>query len=349
MVASEESSQTDGDATPWTGGALRGTAGDALLRAALLGDSEEDELETDADTVSLLSTEDSNEEQWSDDPAPHAGRELRNKKIHPEETLAPHDIDPTLIIATFKYQLPDGSGWYIQQDTIPEQRPSSDEDKFQLSDRIFLPDLDEAKVPRKYKTKRSNDEPKWINTGAYSWERTSGDNHEVWDATFVFRRFNARTHKYEHCYFAEKKMENIDPNNKAWVYAYNKWLDQINRRSNAEYQQKKSREHWTATEISAMYDGLNAYIRTNGIDAFHRMSNADLQTIVDGINTAGNKNRGLDALRGQINSAHERKNASIAYLRENGPALASYIEEGGEVSQEERFPEYAIPLEEYPE
>ena len=97
-----------------------------------------------------------------------------------------------------------------------------------------------------------------------------------------------------------------------------------------------------------MYTAINAFIHDNGIDAYDTMTSADLEAITDAINAVGGKARGLDALRGQITSAHETKNHTMWYLREHSRDFRLMIEGGGEVTDDERYPEHIIPLSEFP-
>jgi hypothetical protein len=97
-----------------------------------------------------------------------------------------------------------------------------------------------------------------------------------------------------------------------------------------------------------MYTAINAFIHDNGIDAYDTMTSADLQAITDAINAVGGKARGLDALRGQITSAHETKNHTMWYLREHARDFRLMIEGGGKVTDDERYPEHIIPLSEFP-
>ncbi|KAL1794466.1 hypothetical protein ACET3X_007887 [Alternaria dauci] len=284
----------------------------------------------------------------SDDPAPFAGRKLTNRPISTYEKFAPHDTDPTKIEATFKVKMPDGSGWFTQTDIVPEKRESADEDVYEAGASVFFPDLESRKVPKKDKEKKSDVVVRWNKVDTFRWERDFKGSQEVFTPSIALRRFNARTHAYEHIHVGTSKLDNIDPNNKVWKDAYNKWIDQISRRSNADYEKKKSRDHWTVEEICAMYTAINAFIHSNGIDAYDTMTTKDLQAITDAINTVGGKGRGLDALRGQITSAHETKNHTMWYLREHSRDFRLMIEGGGVITDEERYPEHVVPLSEFP-
>jgi hypothetical protein len=300
-------------------------SGDALLRAA----------------------EDSHSE-LSDDPAPCIMRELINQPRRREEKFEPHETDPFKINATFHLKLADGSGWYTQRDVLPEQHDSSQEDEHDQNDTLFIPELTKHKVRQKPREKKGISYPPWTKVSAWQWERTVDGESEAWTPNFVLRRFNACTHKYERVYVGETKMANIDPNDKNWVHAYHKWIDQIKRRTDSNWVREKRRDHWTVPEIRAMYAGINDFLRANGIDAYCGISNLSLQPILDAVNAAGNKNRGMDALRGQMNSSHEQKNPSMAYLRDNVQDVVEYLEDGGVLSDAERFPQMFIPEEEFP-
>ena len=300
-----------------------------------------------SNTDSVAVDEDSDGE-LSDDPAPYAGRELVNKELTPKETFAPHDTDPTKIEATFKIQMPDGKSWFIQKNIIPEKRESADRDLYEADDSIFFPDLESCKVPKKDKEKKNNPVVEWNKVSENRWERTFKGINEVFTPSIALRRFNARTRAYEHVHVGQSKLTNIDPNDKKWKDAYNKWIDQISRRSNAAYEKKKNRDHWIVPEICAMYAGINDFVHTKGLDAYDTITTADLSKIVEAINKAGGKNRGLDALRGQITSAHETKNKTMAYLREHARDFRLLVESGGVVSNEERYPKDMIPLSEFP-
>ncbi|KAH7564467.1 hypothetical protein BM1_01514 [Bipolaris maydis] len=297
---------------------------------------------------SLTESVEGSEGELSDDPAPYIDRELINKPRWPEENFEPHETDVTKIRAVFHLKLTDGSGWYTQRDILPEQRQSAEEDEDNDHNTFFVPELTAYKVPQRPKAENGATYSPWTRVSTWRWKRTADDETEFWTPKFAFRRFHARTHKYEGIYVGETRIKNIEPNNKAWVSAYHKWIDQIKRRSNSSWVHEKRRDHWTVPEICAMYNGINEFVHTNGIDAYHGISNVSLQPTLDAINAAGNKNRGMDALRGQMSSAHELKNTSMAYLRENVRDLVKYLEDGGILDDEERFPEKFIPEEEFP-
>ncbi|KAF7454747.1 hypothetical protein A1F96_10419 [Pyrenophora tritici-repentis] len=292
--------------------------------------------------------DDDSDGELSEDPAPYADHQLTNRELAEYEKFTPHPTDPTKINATFRMKMPDGNGWYVQKDVIPEVREAAQIDKYEESDCIFPLSLEGSRVPRKYKARNDSSEPRWVKTTGNRWERTYEGRTDVFVPKIVHRRFNARTHVYEQIYFSQPKLDNIDPNDKEWVYMYNKWLDQIMRRHDVEHVENSLRERWSQEEICAMYTAFNAFFHVNGIDAYAHMSKQDLQNIVDQVNASGHRNCALRALREQMESGHGRKNPSLAYLREHLPLLEEYMEAGGVISQEERFPENFIPQEEFP-
>ncbi|EUC50027.1 hypothetical protein COCMIDRAFT_1220 [Bipolaris oryzae ATCC 44560] len=289
----------------------------------------------------------SDEEQSTDQSFNTSGDSLSHA-VEDKETFEPHETDATKIKAFFHLKLADGSGYYKQRDILPEQRESAEDDENDEHGTLFVPELTAYKVPQKLKAGNNATYSPWTKASTWRWKRTADDETEFWTPRFVFRRFHARTHKYEGIYVGETRIKNIDPNNRAWVSAYNKWISQIKRRSDSSWVHEKRRDHWTVPEICAMYNGINEFLHINGIDAYHGMTNVSLRPILDAINAAGNKNRGMDALRGQLSSAHALKNASLAYLRDNVQELVKYLEDGGILDDGERFPEKFIPEDEFP-
>jgi hypothetical protein len=295
--------------------------------------------------------------ELSEDPAPCAGRTLTNRARDPRETFEPHDTDPDLIEGTIKIKLPDGSGWYILKWDVYEKRdldkiPEDVKKRYKSTDCIFLPPMGPAKAPAKVKPRKGREEPKWVRdlSVEYRWTRYHPAKKitEIFEPKFVFRRFNAWTHAYEHVYVGMKKLANIDPNNADWMTEYNKWVDQIHRRKDADYVQEKYRNHWSVAEQRTMLRGFNEYIHANGRDSFRKMSDEDLQPILDAINAVGGMNRRIDALRGQFISAHAKKNPKVAFLRDTAQSYVDRIKVGEAIPDEERYPEHAIPESEFP-
>jgi hypothetical protein len=187
------------------------------------------------------------------------------------------------------------------------------------------------------------------------WTRPGrkGGPLDHWQPISVFRRFNSITNKYEDIHISLKKLENIDPNDKAFAHAYNKWLDQIKRRRDSEYQKTVSKDHWSAAERRALYTAINAVVRTNGLDAFPssgiHMGKAGMQSIANAVNAVGGSNRRPDAVRSQINSSHATKNKAIFELMAVANALRDRLDRGEDVPDAERYPAEAIPSQNFPD
>jgi hypothetical protein len=305
---------------------------------------------TSPGALNLYNAADDSDSELFDDPAPYANRPLINKPLkRPEETFEAHPTDPTLIKAVFKMQMPDGNGIYIQEDLIPEKRDAIASEKYGPKDDIFCPRLRDHTVPRKVRVNHVL-VPWILGADGLTWIRTHPETRklETFRPVVFFRRMNALTHEYKKYFLGEAKLKNIDPNVETWATSYNKWIDQIGRRSDADYIKEKRRDHWTKDELCAMYQAVNEHVHKNGVDSFAYLSEADLKPIADAVNAVGGHSRGVDAVRGQFNSSHIGKNPTIHRLRIEGPEMAEYLEQGGILTDEERYPVNVVPESEFP-
>ncbi|KAF1845269.1 uncharacterized protein K460DRAFT_405534 [Cucurbitaria berberidis CBS 394.84] len=282
-------------------------------------------------------------------------RTVRQKCIKNEETFAPHPTDSTKIIATFRIQIPHGGGEFVQVDEIPETRvaPATSDNAVSC---VVYPSLVECKVPRKIRGSKNRLEEFWVkNNTEERWTRGTGDNIQFFKPTVIFRAFNAITYEYEFAYVGEKKLENVDPNNKIWTTSYNKWIDQIKRRRDSMYVQTLHRTHWTVPEKQALYTAINDFCEIFGLFRFGfgkgaEMVLEDLQGFADEVNREGRNNRNVDSIRGQITSAHAEKNKEIYELLERADALRAKRNENPNVKLPlmEEFPHEVIPLSAFP-
>jgi hypothetical protein len=167
----------------------------------------------------------------------------------------------------------------------------------------------------------------------------------------MFRRFNAATHAYEEIYLSAAKLVDVDPNDKKYQYAYNKWIDQIRRRRDEAYVKSVVKEHWSPAERAALYAGINAYMRVKGLERFGfgrgGMERADVRDIAEKVSGVG-EGRGVDAVRSQIATAHGRKNGAVWELLKRAEVLREKMGNGEEVGRKERWPEEAIPKAQWP-
>lgn len=105
---------------------------------------------------------------------------------------------------------------------------------------------------------------------------------------------------------------------------------------------------------------INTFCAKFGINKFGffndcKLSTKQLQLMANAVNAANNPlrtaPRGIDAIRGQILTAHikaQPKNKAIFELNARAVALRSRIENGEAVPRAERKPQFAIPLAELP-
>jgi hypothetical protein len=276
---------------------------------------------------------------------------------HECETLTLHPTDPTKLIARFRIENPYTPGTYYEQideiDELDTTVTSPVDPKF-----YFSPRLEESKVPHSDRANKHNNwQPAlWTRQpNSVVWTRPGrqGGPLDHWQPISVFRRFNLTTNKYEDIHVSLKKLENINPNDKPFANAYNKWLDQIKRRRDSEYTKIVSKDHWSPEERRALYIAINVVVRTIGLDAFTssgvRMFKADMQSIADAVNAVGGLNRRPDAVRSQINSSHATKNKPIFDLMAVGDAMRDRLGREEDVPHGERYPDEAIPTRLFPD
>lgn len=222
---------------------------------------------------------------------------------------------------------------------------------------ILCPDVETSKVPRKRK-----DSP-WVpvpGTSRHEWTRNIDDKQETWRVAIFFRRLDRDTHAYQDIYINTNMLSNVDPNDKAFKTSYNKWVLQFARRRDATYTQKVARVHWSVAERRVLYTGINSFCAKFGIHRFGftedcKLSTRQLQLMADAVNAASNPlrttPRGVDAVRGQIISAHNKtqpKNKEIFDLLGTAMALRARLATGEVISRAERKPRAAIAPSEFP-
>lgn len=277
---------------------------------------------------------------------PYANRSVRQQPLAANETFAAHPQDPYLAIATYQTPRPDGSGDFIQVDDILElaQDPATVTPlRWNIS-----PDPNESKCPRAIRSKKGRPDILWEYDSVldYWFRRLASDKIEYFRPVIIFRRFHAQTHRYEAFHASERKLANVDPNDTTWFYAYNKWIDQMNRRHNVAYAKQVSRTHWSTDELRALCVAINDFCRVHGIHCFGcrgaPMTDAQFQAIADAVNAVGGHSRNIDSVRGQINTAHPGKLSLLLELRKAANAMRRRIEEGETVSHDERHPQYAM-------
>ncbi|KAF2830802.1 hypothetical protein CC86DRAFT_402812 [Ophiobolus disseminans] len=287
-------------------------------------------------------------------PAPGFSQKIHlNGRKLGEETFERHPTDPNKIIARYRVKKSDNT-YYTQVNDLheidtaktPKETPKS----------IMEPHMDHYKVPRRVRANKRNggqpilfiEDPK---TGV--WTRAAGDHGPAlrWKPCILFRRLDSETGEYLQPYVNVDRLEDVNPNNKEWAYAYNKWLDQIKRRRDSTYKQVILKHHWSHAERSALYSAINAFIARSGLHSFDSgtgTSPADLHAMTAAVNATGHRDRSIDAVRGQIASSHAKKNKAIWELRARAQAMRLRIAGGEKVSRKEKYPKEAISRAHFP-
>lgn len=222
---------------------------------------------------------------------------------------------------------------------------------------VIFPDVESSKLPRTKKGLPWNPVP---DTSGYEWTRGEDDDQETWKINIFFRRLDRDTHAYQDIYVNTNILKNVNPNNKRFRTSYNKWVLQFARRRDPSYTAKIVRVHWNTAERHALYTAINTFCAKLGLHRFGftddcKLSTAQMQSMADAVNNAHNPlrmaPRGVDAVRGQIVSAHDKsppKNKAVFELLARANALRARIASGEAVARAERKPAFAIPLSDFP-
>ncbi|KAF3031871.1 hypothetical protein E8E12_000947 [Didymella heteroderae] len=233
------------------------------------------------------------------------------------ESIRPHPTDPSKVIVMYHVTV-DGKH-YDQETEIPEVIPMLAV-VHSSSGSVIFPDVEDSTVPRTLKSSPWTPVP---GSSGHEWIRGEGDKRETWRINIFFRRLDQDTHAFEDIYVNVNHLKNVNPNDKKFRASYNKWVLQFARRQDANYTQKVARVHWNTAERRALLAAINTFCSKFGIHKFDfvegcRMSTEQLQLMADAVNAAPNSSRleprGVDAVRGQITSAHNKsqpKNKAI--------------------------------------
>lgn len=228
---------------------------------------------------------------------------------------------------------------YTQRDEIPDLRnaprdtPADDEEEQGKNGEFYLlPTNEDVIVPRK-----SRKDPLWTyDTASKDWYRGDGKR---WRPSLVLRQFRSDTNEYTRLYDRTDMLLGLDPNNKQWLYGYNKMINQSFRR----YTGVKKVKHtfWTAAELEVMYKAVNKMVAEKGLDAFNfKFKKQFITTVMEGVNEAGGNARGFDTVSTKV----RRRDGPIFDLLARAQALKARIQAGEQVWKEERYPEEAIAM-----
>lgn len=284
-------------------------------------------------------------------------KQHRPKVRHGVETFEPHPTDANKLIARFKVQDPSGpDGIFLEQvDEIPTWNMSIK--KPDNSHYYFEPSIPDSKVPSKNRPNaRNNHQPSVFTKQADgSWTRLSGQGEpdDVWKPVYIFRRFDTVTHRYEEAYINLPRLENIDPNDKAWMLAYNKWIDQFFRRRDSNYTRSTIKDIFTTTERRVMMSAVNDFVREAGVHNFGfgtdaSLATADLKKITEKVNAVGGMNRSVDAVKKQLSQSHPRKNKVVYELLLHAARVRIRLANKEEVPHGQVYPDNAIPEYQWP-
>ena len=190
---------------------------------------------------------------------------------------------------------------------------------------VIFPKVEASTVPR------TSEKFPWTlvpGSSGYEWARCDGDKKEFWRINVFFRHLDRDTHAFQDIYVNTNYSRNVNPNYSKFRNVYNKWVLQFARRQDADYTQKVARVHWNAAERCALYTAINAFCASFGIEKFGfaadcKLSSEQLQIMADAVNATPNHSRldprGIDAVRGQISSAHNKSQPKTRQFSDSWP------------------------------
>lgn len=231
---------------------------------------------------------------------------------------------------------------FAQLDVIPEIATKYSEDELtsmwrdKTRPKYLIPDPTTVTTPNKQKNmpwQRSDDGRIWMR-GETSWE-----------PTFKFMVFDTATHAYIHEHLVDlDHLDQIDLNDDTLVLKYRKKISQWRNRDTGEA--TKVREPWIDDERAVVYEWANTWVHKNGMDKFlpqvMESERDDLQaTLVAKTGLL----RSVDSVSGWARHQMTKKpNEPLGMLHAEGQKLATRIDAGETVSDDERYPDQAIDI-----
>jgi hypothetical protein len=248
-----------------------------------------------------------------------------------------------VIVVLFKGKVRNSDLTYQQQDEIPDFRDapgvapggaSNDKQKEEDTPKDFylLPTSEQVLIPPRSRKgllwKYDKEQQDWCRAGGKRWR-----------PALVLRQFRKDTNEYTRLFDRTDMLQGLDPNNKVWFDKHNKQARQRFRN----YAGEIAVEHtaWSAAEVAVLYREINAVVLKTGLDSFSRKFKAAfIQTVTDGVNAIGGKNRGVRSVGTRL----RRQKGPIFELSERAQALKTRIDGGEKVSKDERYPKEAIEI-----
>ncbi|CAE6996244.1 hypothetical protein PTNB85_04896 [Pyrenophora teres f. teres] len=280
------------------------------------------------------------------------------QKVAREETLSPHPILRNKVIATLRIPIPNTNATHTQTDIIPERIPNTADANTSPKDRMgyyFHPSLPSLKFPKRSIQTTWAPSPTAPNT--YIGTDPNGTTYTV-TPTIILRTFDAASHSYHQCYVSPRLLP-MDPNSAAWTDKYHKWIHQIYSRKDPAYTKNVSRDFWTPAERPVLYNCINDYIHANGIAAFKApegrmkavghnrgvIKESVFRGWAERVNEVEGSERSTAAVRSQIFKARKGSRKVIEGVLERAEMVRRGMESGGV----DEWPEFAIPVEDFPE
>ena len=232
---------------------------------------------------------------------------------------------------------------FSQLDTIPEIAIKySDKELHNMwrdktRPKYLIPDPAAVTIPAKLR------DMTWANADGVGKIWTRGE--VSWSTNFKFMVFDKATNAYIHDYVvAVDLLDQIDLNDGTWVSRYRKKIAQWRHRATGET--TKVRDHWNDRERVVVYQFANSWVMRNGIEKFvpRIWENEKYTLMATLVNKTGHARTTESVSAWARKQMIDRPNEPLGLLYAEGQKMATRVDAGEFIPDNERHPDEAIDI-----
>ncbi|CAN9199810.1 unnamed protein product [Alternaria alternata] len=202
--------------------------------------------------------------------------------------------------------------------------------------KYLIPDPAFVKIPAKQR------DMTWANPDGVGKVWTRGN--VSWPTIFKFMVFDKTTNSYIHDHVIDiDVLDQINLNDETWVNRYRTKISQW--RSRATGESTKVRDHWDNEERVLVYQFSNNWVMENGIDKFvPRIWDGEKHSLMAAVNKAGRARTAESVCARAKRQMTDKPNEPLGLLYAEGQRIATRIDAGEIVPDNERYPNEAIHI-----
>lgn len=202
--------------------------------------------------------------------------------------------------------------------------------------KYLIPDPAFVTIPAKQK------DMTWANPDGVGKVWTRGNLS--WSTIFEFMVFDKATNAYIHDHVVDiDVLDQIDLNDETWVNRYCKKTSQWRSRATGEL--TKVRDHWDDEERVLVYQFSNNWVMENGIDKFvPRIWDGEKHSLMAAVNKAGGARTAESVCAWAKRQMTDKPNEPLGLLYAEGQRIATRVDAGETVPDDERYPDEAIDI-----